>query len=354
MVIYVYEWGSCMKKIYMDFEMNMNNVKGKKEGFKADLIAIGAIKYDMKTKEIEEFKSLIKPILTKTVYPHIQELTHITTEDLQDAPTYESVMRSFKKWLGDFDSIEGIYTFGNLDLTCFKNTDRISSQRNNHPRFLNNIRSFFVDVKQKYLNYGIKCINYVSLTHLLELSNLKFSGDAHDPLYDAYNLYILDDVLEKNDDIRNYLILQDINKSPFNQIDEDIENKIKNYGEYLYNKSNSYDIYNLSIDIIEIIGKYVNSIRNVKVKNIDIIKDIVKKLDTAEKLRKIKSGYFYILNNFYLDLMDLLDDALLYKLSQEEYEEEMDKIMDLFLEDLEYEHISIDIEMNVEASENLT
>ena len=109
-----------MKKIYMDFEMNMNNTKNKREGFKADLIAIGAIKYDTKTKKIEKFKSLIKPILTKTVYPHIEELTHITTEDLENAPTYESVMRSFKHWLGDFNEIDGIYTFGNLDLTCFK------------------------------------------------------------------------------------------------------------------------------------------------------------------------------------------------------------------------------------------
>ena len=35
----------------MDFEMNMNNTKNKREGFKADLIAIGAIKYDTKTKK---------------------------------------------------------------------------------------------------------------------------------------------------------------------------------------------------------------------------------------------------------------------------------------------------------------
>ena len=144
-----------MKKIYMDFEMNMNNAKNKREGFKADLIAIGAIKYDTKTKEIEKFKSLIKPIFTKTVYPHIEELTHITTEDLENAPTYESVMRSFKHWLGNFDEIEGIYTFGNLDLTCFNYTDRLSSQKYNHPRFLNNIRDLFVDIKDKYINYGI-------------------------------------------------------------------------------------------------------------------------------------------------------------------------------------------------------
>ena len=181
----------------MDFEMNMPSSKGKRESFKAEIIAIGAIKYDTKTGKIDKFKSLIKPITNQEVFPHIEELTHITTEDLETAPTYEKVMREFKLWLGMFSEIEGIYTFGNLDLTCFNYTDRLSSQKNNHPRFLNNIRDLFVDIKNKYVNLGIKCMNYVSLKNLLEYANVKCSGDAHDPLYDAYNLYILDKVLEE-------------------------------------------------------------------------------------------------------------------------------------------------------------
>ena len=43
--------------------------------------------------------------------------------------------------------------------------------------------------------------------------------------------------------------------------------------------------------------------------------------------------------------MDLYGDALLYKLSQEEYEDEMDNILDLFIEDMEYENIFIDIKV---------
>ena len=150
----------------MDFEMNMPNSKGKKDRFKAEVIAIGAIKYDTKNGKIEKFKSLIKPTINKEVFTHIEELTHITTEDLLTAPTYENVMREFKSWLGIFTEIEGIYTFGNLDLTCFNYTDRISSQKNNHPRFLNNIRELFVDIKEKYVNYGIRCVNYISLKNL--------------------------------------------------------------------------------------------------------------------------------------------------------------------------------------------
>ena len=44
-----------LKKIYIDFEMNMANTKTKKDMLDADIIAIGAIKYDTDTGEIEKF-----------------------------------------------------------------------------------------------------------------------------------------------------------------------------------------------------------------------------------------------------------------------------------------------------------
>ena len=168
-----------MKKIYIDFEMNMANTKTKKDMLDADIIAIGAIKYDTDTGEIEKFKSLIKPITNLNIFPHIQELTNISQEDISKAPSYETVMRKFKKWLGELYQIEGIYTFGNLDLMCFNNTDKKSSTKYNHPRFVNNIKNLFVDIKDKYINYGIRCINYVSLKNLLDCANVEFYGDAH-------------------------------------------------------------------------------------------------------------------------------------------------------------------------------
>ena len=329
-----------MKKVYMDFEMNMPNSKGKREGFKAEIIAIGAIKYDTKTGQIDKFKSLIKPVTNQEVFPHIEELTHITTKDLENAPTYEHVMREFKSWLGIFTEIEGIYTFGNLDLACFNYTDKLSSQKHNHPRFLNNIRDLFVDIKDKYINCGIKCMNYISLKNLLECANVKFYGDVHDPLYDAYNLYILDKVLEKNNKIRDLLVIQDFLKSPFTTLNGELENRFKEYREYLYNKSGEFDIYCMSLEIIKTIKEYLMSIKKVNIYDIDIIRDINKKIDTLDKLKDIKEGYFYVLDNLYLDMKELLDDALLYKLTQKEYEEEIDNIMDLFNEDLQMESIS--------------
>ena len=329
-----------MKKIYMDFEMNMPNSKSKREGFKAEIIAIGAIKYDTKSGKIDKFKSLIKPVTNQEVFPHIEELTHITTKDLQNAPTYETVMRKFKTWLGVYTDIEGIYTFGNLDLTCFNYTDRLSSQKNNHPRFINNIRDLFVDIKDKYINYGIKCMNYVSLKNLLEYANVKFCGDAHDPLYDAYNLYILDKILEENEKVKNLLIIYDFLKPPFTSLNEDLESSFEEYRQYLYNQIGNFDIYFMSMEVIKTIKAYLKSIKEINVHDIDILRDISKKLESIEKLKNIKEGYFYILDNLYLDMRELMDDALLYKLNQNEYEDEIDNIIDLFNEDLEFENIT--------------
>lgn len=328
-----------MKKIYIDFEMNMPNSKGKREKLNADIIAIGAVKYDDNTGKIEKFKSLIKPIITKEVYPHIEELTKITSEDLRQAPSYEYVMREFKIWLGTFSEIEGIYTFGNLDLACFSNIDKISSQKNKHPRFLNNIRSLFVDIKDKYLDYGIRCVNYISLKNLLSIANIEFSGEAHDPLDDAYNLFLLDNVLDSNQSIRDLLIIQDIIKPPFINLDLDLEYKFENYKENFYKNKGNYSMDSISIEIIKVIRLYIISLLDIDIYNVDNLKDISKKLNVIEKLNNIKGGYFYILENLYYDTIDLLEDLMYYKLNPEEYKKEIHTIIELLDEDLSLDEI---------------
>lgn len=328
-----------MKKIYIDFEMNMPSSKNKRDLLNADIIAIGAIKYDTETRSIEEFKSLIKPVSNQYIYQHIEELTQISQEDLDKAPTYEDVMRKFKKWLGTFSQIEGIYTFGSLDLTCFNNTDKKSAQKYNHPRFINNIKSLFIDIKDKYLNYGIRCMNYISLKNLLQCANVEFEGDAHDPLYDAYNLYILDKTLEKNEYIRDILIIKDFIRMPFININEHLESVFDKYTKSFYEKYESYNDDFISIEIIKTIILYIKSLQNIDIYNIEVLRDINKKFDTVDKIKDVKIGYFYLLENLYLDMKDLIDDLMLYKLNEEEYNEELKNIIKLFEEDLNYEGI---------------
>ena len=272
-----------MKKIYIDFEMNMANTKTKKDMLDADIIAIGAIKYDTDTGEIEKFKSLVKPITNLNIFPHIQELTNISQEDISKAPSYETVMRKFKKWLGKIYQIEGIYTFGNLDLMCFNNTDKKSSNKYNHPRFVNNIKNLFVDIKDKYINYGIRCINYVSLKNLLDCANVEFYGDAHDPLYDAYNLFILDKTLENSEETRNILTIKDIVRPPFTVINENLEYIFEEYRINLYGNNSEKIHKDISIEILKtslivrvlILGKKIFKDTNKVTKSVPLAKRII-------------------------------------------------------------------------------
>ena len=328
-----------MKKIYIDFELNMSNNKTKKDMLDADIIAIGAIKYDTDTGEIEKFKSLIKPITNTYIYPHIEELTNITQDDILEAPSYEVVMRKFKKWLGELYQIEGIYTFGNLDFTCFNNTDQKSSRKYNHPRFVNNIKDLFIDIKDKYINYGIRCINYISLKNLLDYANVEFYGDAHDPLYDAYNLFILDDTLESSEGVRNLLIIKDIIRPPFTILNKELENRFEEYKANFY-KHKDDDIHDdISIEVLSTVIDYIQSIKDIDIYNIEILRDINRKLETINNLKDINVGYFFLLENLYYDMKDLLNDLMLYKVNVEEYREEINNIITLFNEDLEYENI---------------
>ena len=99
-------------------------------------------------------------------------------------------MRKFKKWLGKFIKQKEIYTFGNLDLMCFNNTDKKSSNKYNHPRFVNNIKNLFVDIKDKYINYGIRCINYVSLKNFNQIAQMLNFMEMHMTLYMMHIIYL--------------------------------------------------------------------------------------------------------------------------------------------------------------------
>ena len=112
------------------------------------------------------------------------------------------------------------------------------------------------------------------------------------------------------------------------------------YRQCLYDKNGEFDICCLSLEIIKTIKIYISSIKEINIPDIELVRDISKKLESLNILKDIKDGYFYVLDNLYMDMKELLDDALLYKLNQREYEEELDNILDLFNEDLQMENIT--------------
>ena len=214
--------------------------------------------------------------------------------------------------------------------------------------FVNNIKNLFVDIKDKYINYGIRCINYVSLKNLLDCANVEFYGDAHDPLYDAYNLFILDKTLENSEETRNILTIKDIVRQPFTVINENLEYIFEEYRINLYGNNSEKIHKDISIEILKTIRIYIESIKQIDIYNIEILRDINRKLEVINNLKDLKVGYFFLLENLYFDMKDLFDDLMLYKVTTTEYKEEIENIILLFNEDLLYE--GIDFEYILEES----
>ncbi|MCC0650117.1 exonuclease, partial [Clostridioides sp. ZZV15-6598] len=64
-------------------------------------------------------------------------------------------------------------------------------------------------------------------------------------------------------------------------------------------------------------------------------------------LKNIEGGYFYLLEDVYFDIKDLLEDLMLYRVHEDEYKNEIENIINMFDEDLDSEKIYIDKNNNL-------
>lgn len=67
----------------------------------AEIIEIGAYKYDFQTNRKERFQSFIKPRKVKKLPAKIVQLTHISDADVKDAPYLEAVLTKFHQFIGN-------------------------------------------------------------------------------------------------------------------------------------------------------------------------------------------------------------------------------------------------------------
>lgn len=67
----------------------------------AEIIEIGAYKYDFQTNRKERFHSFIKPRKVKKLPAKIVQLTHISDADVKDAPYLEAVLTEFHRFIGN-------------------------------------------------------------------------------------------------------------------------------------------------------------------------------------------------------------------------------------------------------------
>lgn len=102
-----------MRYIVADLEWNGAYSK-KASGYFNEIIEIGAVALDETMETVDTFHRVICPSVSKKLSRLVQELTHITEEELKtDGDSFSDVMADFSDWAGE-DS--ALLTWSNTDL----------------------------------------------------------------------------------------------------------------------------------------------------------------------------------------------------------------------------------------------
>ena len=90
-------------------------------------------------------------------------------------------------------------------------------------------------------------------------------------------------------------MIKDIVRPPFTVINENLEYIFEEYRINLYG-NNSDEIHkDISIEILKTIRMYTEPIKQIDIYNIEILRDINRKLEVINNLKDLKVGYFFFI-----------------------------------------------------------
>ena len=173
-----------MKHIIVDLEMN-NIARGQlvRHVCSRETIEIGAVMLDNDMREISSFRTYVRPEYTACIVPVVAELTGITFDMVQNAPTFAEALRMFTNWcLGTGDEVT-LYSWSDTDY--------------NHIVKEMLMKSYIVSTAevcvlerpwqdfQAEFDHHLGFEKMVSLKNALNMAGIEFSGREHDALDDA-------------------------------------------------------------------------------------------------------------------------------------------------------------------------
>ncbi len=82
-----------------------------------EMLQIGAVRLNDRLEVCDSFNQLIQPSCYFRIHPHIKRITHISEDDIADAPLFTEAYTSFCHWCGE-DSV--LLTWGCDDISVFE------------------------------------------------------------------------------------------------------------------------------------------------------------------------------------------------------------------------------------------
>ena len=168
--------------ICIDLEMNELTSKERKsvKGMSGEVIQIGAVMLDENFNCISQFSSLVKPVFSH-IADEITKLTGISDEAVANSDTFSSVFYKLYCWAGK-DSVTA-FCWSDSDYKQLWNEIYVKAK--NHDEY----RKFLKTFADLQLAFGkrLGAEKALSLDSALKLCRLKFKGQRHNALADAFN-----------------------------------------------------------------------------------------------------------------------------------------------------------------------
>ncbi|WP_421378426.1 exonuclease domain-containing protein [Bacillus salacetis] len=165
--------------IFFDFEMKCDNRGMAFEEMEA--IRLGAVKYDLQTKQVTHFNRFIKPSVPDALSDFCKKLTGIEDVDLAAAEPFPLVFKEFLFWVGGVKKSR-FFSWSKSDMTRLKMDSTLHGL---HAVTIEKIESRYADFQETFTKHVSK--DNLSVENALALYGVEFKGDAHNPMYDAYN-----------------------------------------------------------------------------------------------------------------------------------------------------------------------
>ncbi|MCR4693074.1 MAG: exonuclease domain-containing protein, partial [Firmicutes bacterium] len=166
----------------------------KTEALHMEIIEIGAVLLDETYKEIDSFKTYIKPQYG-FVDEFIKNLTGITVAETKNAPETKQALEMFTKWIPD-DAV--LVTWSENDEHQLR---REMEYKNIDIPKLNRLLDEYIDSQLDFSDIMDSDRQY-SLYEALVLGDIDFDEDIHDALVDARNTALLFAKMETEEEFK--------------------------------------------------------------------------------------------------------------------------------------------------------
>ena len=146
-----------------------------------EMIQIGAVKVDESFQVVDSFSQLIQPQHYIRLHPRISRITHITQDDLADAPDFNEAMAAFADWCGE-DYV--LLTWGCDDISVLAQNMAFFKCETQLPKFYDAQRLFGEVTGNPKERKGLKAA-MEQLEIVPDEENMPFHNAVNDAYYTA-------------------------------------------------------------------------------------------------------------------------------------------------------------------------